>query len=1215
MRKIKAPTPLLPPAPARKHQIFCRLAARYIIPARSEPAGLRVAFDIETDALLDAATKIHCIVIIDLDSERIDEFGPDRIDAALARLSEATYLVGHNILGFDLPVLLRLCGWAPGPACTIVDTLIASRLILANVGNLDMQAESMGDPPLGKLNGRFSLEAWGARLGIPKVGAELEDFSQWSPELQARCVSDVRLTKALWSFLQPGGQSPAALALEHRVAPICERITADGIPFDREAAEQLRTRWTSRRNELEIRMQRQFPQLKNLNSRQQIARLLEERGWIPEERTKKTRQAKIDDETLEDIVQQYPEFGGLAEHFILGRRLGQLSNGRKAWLRHIGPDGRIHGGLIHIGTPHHRAKHLDPNLAQVPNPKKGRPLAGECRALFRTPNEWVFVCCDQASLQDRAFAHHLAAFDDGAYARAFVAGLDSHWDSVQAIGLAPAGTARDKADKFHTALREGAKSFRYGFLFGAQARRAGLIIRNTIRNAAEVNPECDLQQRIFRGNTRPDDVLLCRVGGEAKDRFEAATPGLRQLRESLSRQGDQYGWLPGLDGRRIPVRSLHTVLNFLVTAGEAVICKHWLVAVYDELHARFHYGWDGDVVIVAWTHDEIACCCRPEIAEQVGEIMVRHAKAAGEHFAFRCPLDADFTIGRSWAGEAPNASETPKTTEIGIGSASNVELMTGDNHAAPCPPPPPPPPSPPLPPRTSSPPLQPSALPPRSFSATGNPHGSSGQPRGQVLARFVYDEPSRPDPNYLLVEKRVASTGKHFFQYHRANGLWVPRVEGTYAERKIPYRLGALKAALATDPNVEVQITEGEKDADTLAGFGLIATTNPGGANQFNDDMVAWMRVLGISKAVLHEDNDEAGRRRTTKIAAALASFATIRIARYAELAEGGDVTDWIEQGHSQQELRAHIAAAEAYAPELGEWDMSDDMTPPTPRAWLMGGQFCRTFLSGLVAPGASGKTALRITQAIGLASGKPLTDQRIYQRCRVLLVSFEDDREELNRRILATCLHHGIHRGDLKGWLFAACPKGLKLLEMRKGDRVVGQLEPALRRAIERRKPDLVILDPFVKLHALGENDNAAMDAVADLLVQLAHEYNIAIDSPAHTRKGMTAAGDADARRGASAVRDAGRLEYTLIPMSEDEAKAFGIEIEERRFYLRLDSAKVNLLPPAAYASWFRLIDVPLGNGTAEYPEGDHVQTVESWTPPDIWAGMDPARIHRITH
>ena len=179
------------------------------------------------------------------------------------------------------------------------------------------------------------------------------------------------------------------------------------------------------------------------------------------------------------------------------------------------------------------------------------------------------------------------------------------------------------------------------------------------------------------------------------------------------------------------------------------------------------------------------------------------------------------------------------------------------------------------------------------------------------------------------MEKRADRAGKKaFWQYHRANGSWVLGVEGTYAERKIPYRLGALKTALAADPNFELQIAEGEKDAETLAGFGLVATTNPGGANQFTDDIIAWLRVLGITKVVLHEDNDEAGRKRTHKIATALSSFAAVRVARYTELAEGGDVTDWIEQGHSQQDLLEHIAAAEAYVPELGEWDAAATGSP-----------------------------------------------------------------------------------------------------------------------------------------------------------------------------------------------------------------------------------------------------------------------------------------------
>jgi DNA polymerase I len=649
---------------SRRHAAFLRLASRYVIPAAAKAAGTRQVFDVETDGLLEAATRIHCIVVADLDSNRVDEFGPDQIDAGLARLSEATDLFGHNIVGFDLRVLHRLHGWVPAPTVTVVDTLITSRLVLANIADLDDQAAANGDPKLGKLRGSHSLRAWGARFGTPKVGTDIEVWSEWTPELQERCVGDVGITKALCQFLQPGGQPAEALALEHRIAPICEAITAAGIPFDREAAVKLQEQWTARRKELELRLRQQFPQVTNLNSRQQIARLLEERGWVPEKRSEKTRQPKIDDETLEDIVQQYPEFDGLAEHYILGRRLGQLATGKKAWLRHIGPDQRIHGGLIHIGTPHHRAKHLEPNLAQVPNPKKGKPLATECRSLFRTGNDWVFVTCDQAGLQDRAFAHYLTAFDGGAYARAFVGETDTHWTSVQALGLVPAGTARDKENKFHTALREGAKSFRYGFLFGAQPKRAGCIIRDTIRNAMTVDPDrgSNLFRRFFDGAARPNERTLIQVGGEAKARFEAATPGLRELRENLSRQVQQYGSLPGLD-RRIPVGALYKVHNYAVTSAEAVICKHWLVAVHDELRERFRYGWDGDVVIVAWTHDEIACCCRPTIAKQVGEILVRHAKAAGEHFNFKCPLDADFVVGPSWAGEiATNKTATDGQT-------------------------------------------------------------------------------------------------------------------------------------------------------------------------------------------------------------------------------------------------------------------------------------------------------------------------------------------------------------------------------------------------------------------------------------------------------------------------------------------------------------------------------------------------------------------------
>jgi len=293
--------------------------------------------------------------------------------------------------------------------------------------------------------------------------------------------------------------------------------------------------------------------------------------------------------------------------------------------------------------------------------------------------------------------------------------------------------------------------------------------------------------------------------------------------------------------------------------------------------------------------------------------------------------------------------------------------------------------------------------------------------------------------------------------------------------------------------------------------------------------------------------------------------------------------------------------AASDSVPSLDEWDVGDDNDL----------QFRRRFLSGLLAPGSTGKSALRLVQYILLATNRPLTGQRVFKRSRVLVVSLEHDKDELRRRIAAVCIEHKVTRGELKGWLFCAAPKGFKLAEVRKGSRQIGMLEKMLGKAIERRKADLIGLDLFIKLHALEENDNGAMDFVCDLLVQLAIEYDIAVDAPHHTKKGQVTAGDADAGRGASAARDAGRLIYTLTRMTEEEAKAFGIKAEERNLYVRLDSGKVNIAPPSSEATWFKLVGVKLDKGAGDYPNGDEVQTVVPWDPPKTWANLSNAQLN----
>jgi RecA-family ATPase len=147
------------------------------------------------------------------------------------------------------------------------------------------------------------------------------------------------------------------------------------------------------------------------------------------------------------------------------------------------------------------------------------------------------------------------------------------------------------------------------------------------------------------------------------------------------------------------------------------------------------------------------------------------------------------------------------------------------------------------------------------------------------------------------------------------------------------------------------------------------------------------------------------------------------------------------------------------------------------------------------------------------------------------------------------------------------------------------------------RRKPDILGLDPFVKLHSLEESNSADMDFVCGLLAKFAIEFNIAVDSPHHVHKGTIAPGDADAGRGSSGIRDAGRLIYTLTPMAESEAKLLGIDPEERHAYVRLDGAKVNIAARSGNATWFKIIGVPIGNSTREYPSGASASSARNST------------------
>jgi AAA domain len=438
---------------------------------------------------------------------------------------------------------------------------------------------------------------------------------------------------------------------------------------------------------------------------------------------------------------------------------------------------------------------------------------------------------------------------------------------------------------------------------------------------------------------------------------------------------------------------------------------------------------------------------------------------------------------------------------------------------------------------------------------------------------------------------------------------------------RVLYRLPELLAY----PDATTFVVEGEKDANRLADLGLCATTISGGSSWTPEIVVP----LAGRDVFVVLDNDAAGFKKAEAAAKVLHGVAkSVRLVLLPDLADKGDVSDWLSAGNTKEQLLGCCLAAPVWnpasvaetpaiiEPELGEWDAGDDEAEIPPRGWLLGNVFCRRFVSSLIADGGTGKTALRIAQLLSLATGRNLTGEHVFQRCRVLIVSLEDNAQELRRRIRAACLQHGIDRADLRGWLFLSAPglAGGKIMTLDPHGRpIIGGLAAKLARTITVRKIDIVSLDPFVKSHGIEENNNSMIDDVVQVLSDLGERFDTAVDVLHHAAKGSPDPGNPNRGRGASSMKDAIRLLYTLSVMTPEEGQAFGLSDAERRLLIRMDSAKVNITPPMADAKWFKLVGVDIGNGTELYPNGDSVQTVEVWLPPDSFAGMGSGIINQI--
>ena len=604
-------------------------------------------FDIETNGLLLMLNKVHSLVIKIVETGEViscaDQPGYFPIENGLKILERADRVVGHNILKFDLPALKKVYPDFDVPFERVYDTLIYSRLIWPDAQDRDARAvrrRRYGMPA--KMWGSHGLEAWGYRLGLHKgdyakemKAKGLDPWAEWNPDMQEYCENDVEVTDLLWERIQERDHPTRALRLEHKFAYIIAKQEAFGYRFNVEKAVALYAELSEERQKLDEEIKAYFPDwyinkglfkpkrsnrrtgyvegvplckvvLQEFNpaSRAQIAdRLTKLYGWKPKEFTE-SGQPKVDETILGKLP--YPPAKFLARRFLIEKRIGQIAEGKQAWLK-LERNGRIHGDVNTIGAVTGRCTHSNPNVAQVPS--TGAEYGQQCRELFHVDPGYKQVGCDAAGLELRCLAHYMSRWDGGKYGEIILNGDKSKGTDIHTINQKAAGLP----------TRDNAKTFIYGFLYGAGDAKLGSIVGK--------GPE---------------------VGKKLKEDFLNKTPALKYLREAVSHKVEKYNYLIGIDGRKLYIRHEHAALNTLLQSAGALLVKQATINLYEELSAR-GYEWGKDWAMVAHVHDEYQLQVREELVDEIAEVAVWSFQEAGRQFDWRCPLDGDVQVGDNWA--------------------------------------------------------------------------------------------------------------------------------------------------------------------------------------------------------------------------------------------------------------------------------------------------------------------------------------------------------------------------------------------------------------------------------------------------------------------------------------------------------------------------------------------------------------------------------------
>lgn len=566
---------------------------------------MELVIDIESDSLMELTldnkgnpvkecTRVHCVVTKDIKTNVIRTWtGADLGKPLLDYLAKATKLIGHNIYGYDLECLRRMLKYEN--KAEIHDSLIVSKLMYPDLRN----------HPLGG----NSLAEWGKHLGNEKI-EYTGTWSELTEDMLTYCIQDVHVAHDIYlhqmNWIRKNGYEKI-VKLEHMASEIIMNQQVNGFNFDQDAANKLIFDLLAFKAQVEDEMRVIFPdkvhirfsektgrrlkdsvEVFNPASRKQIAeRLYEKYGWVAP--TTENGNANVDASVLGEL--DYPEAKKLVEYFDVIKLLGQVED----WLCRASNsrDGKVHGFVNVQGAATGRCTHSQPNLAQVSGDHRAR-------ALWIPHDGEVLLGSDLSGLELRMLAHYMEKYDNGSYADVILNG-DIHTHNQTKAGLP---------------TRNMAKTFIYGFLYGAGDAKIGKIVDGSSKQ-----------------------------GSELKSRFLREIPALAKVKQEVEFQVAKDNTVKLIDGRIVPVRSKHAALNTLLQGSGAVVSKYWMIVASRNLKARF----GNRVKQLAYVHDELQFSCPSDIAEEAGKIITASATEAGRRLDVRMRIDAEFKIGRNWS--------------------------------------------------------------------------------------------------------------------------------------------------------------------------------------------------------------------------------------------------------------------------------------------------------------------------------------------------------------------------------------------------------------------------------------------------------------------------------------------------------------------------------------------------------------------------------------